>query len=254
VRRAIVLAVLASASIARADAVLPGGDELVLAPDEIATRITVEVELARGLRGTPTSVAPDLWLGLGSRLTVGIIHSNASLSRIDRASSFCFGHDDVYGCDRTYHNAGAEARYLLRDGSLAVAAHTRFLIRDVDPWKPAVTAGAAVRWSHGRWTLSSDPYLRIGIANTDRGNRTNVMLPLVAALRVIARTEVAVHTGYDSDVKVWHDGFHIPLALTARAIVTDHVELGVTGGFTSAFGPQDTLTRSTIWFWFAWNS
>ena len=34
--------------------------------------------------------------------------------------------------------------------SVDVAVRGRFLIHDVDPWKPAVTAGALIRWSRGR--------------------------------------------------------------------------------------------------------
>jgi hypothetical protein len=254
VRRTLALAIVVAARLARADAPLPGGDALVLDADEIAARVTIEYELAPRLAGKPTSFAPDVWFGVTRALTVGIIHSNASVSRIDRAASFCFHHHPIYGCVRTYHNAGLDARYALRGGSLAIAAHARLLLRDVDPYKPAVTLGTAALWSHGRLTLAADPYLRLGLFNTDRGNRTNLMLPLDVAVRVVARTELGLHTGYDSDIAVWRDGFHIPLGVYARAAVTSHVEVGALFGFTSALGPQDTLSRRLLWLWLGWNS
>jgi hypothetical protein len=250
----LVVAIVMTARLARADAPLPGGDALVLDVDEIAARVTIEYELAPRLTGQPTSFAPDVWFGITRSVTVGRIHSNASVSRIDRAASFCFHHDPIYGCDRTYHNAGLDVRYALRGGSLAVATHARALLRDVDPYKPALTLGAAALWSHGRITFATDPYLRVGLANTDRGNRTNLMLPFDLGVRVIARTELGLHTGYDSDLAVWRDGFHIPLGFYARAHVTSHVEAGALFGFTSALGPQDTLTRRLFWLWLGWNS
>lgn len=228
---------------------------LVLRDDQIQAVITTEIELAPRQFAKPWSLAPDVWFGATPRLTLGLIHSNASVSRIGRGASFCFEHT-IFGCQRTYRNAGLDVRYALRDdGSLAVAARGRFLIRDVDPaWKPAVTLGALVRWSRGRIALTSDPYLRIGLANTDLGNRAALFLPVVFSLNIVERVAVNLHTGYDSDLAVWHDGFHIPLALSTRGRITDTVEVGVLGGFTSAFGPQDTLTRATLWFWFGWRS
>jgi hypothetical protein len=227
----------------------------VLRDDQIHAVITTEIELAPRQFAKPWSLTPDVWFGVTPRLTLGLIHSNASVSRIGRGASFCFDHT-IQGCQRTYRNAGLDARYAIRDdGSLAVAAHARFLIRDVDPaWKPAVTLGALVRWSHGRMAVTSDPYLRVGLANTDLGNRTALFLPLVFSVNIIERVAVNLHTGYDTDLAVWHDGFHIPLALSTRAHITETMELGLLGGFTSAFGPQDTLTRATLWFWLGWRS
>jgi hypothetical protein len=216
--------------------------------------VTAEIELAPRLVARPVSFAPDLWFGVTSKLTVGVIHSNASVSRIDRAASFCFEHHRLYGCDRTYHNAGLDTRYEVRDGALRVAARARFLVRDVEPWKPAVTAGALLRWTRGRISLTSDPYLRFGLANTEHGNRTALYLPVAFGVSPHSRVELRIHTGYDSDLAVWSDGFHIPLALSARGQVTSSLELGMLGGFTSAAGPQDTLSRRTLWFWFGWRT
>ncbi len=242
----IVGTLLCSAAVARANPV-------VLDRDEIAATLTTEIELAPKQVAKPISFAPDVWLGVSSRLTVGIIHSNASLSRIARGASLCFRHT-TFGCDRTYHNSGVDARFLVREGEFAIAARARLLVRDVDPWRPAITAGALLHWSRGRFAVTSDPYLRIGLANIDAGNRTALFLPVVAGVRPTPPLELRVHTGYDSDVAVWHDGFHIPLALSARAAVTDALEIGALAGYTSAFGPQGTLTRKTLWLWLGWRS
>lgn len=228
-------------------------EPLVLRPDQIEAVLTTEIEVAPNQLAKPTSFAPDVWFGITPTLTIGLIHSNASVSRIGRGASLCFQHT-IYGCDRTYHNAGLDLRYALRDGPLAVAARGRFLLRDVDPYKPAITAGALLRWSRGRLALMGDPYLRIGIAHTDAGNRTTLFLPVSVSVRPVRRLAAALHTGYDSDLAVWTDGFHIPLALSVRGEVTDSIELGALYGFTSALGPQDTLTRSTLWFWLGWRS
>jgi hypothetical protein len=63
----------------------------------------VEIELAPRQVARPISFAPDVWIGVTSRLTAGLIWRNASVSRIARSASYCFDHT-VFGCDRTYHN------------------------------------------------------------------------------------------------------------------------------------------------------
>jgi hypothetical protein len=245
VRRAVLVVALLSTN-ARAN-------PLVLEQDQIQAVVTSEIELAPRSIAVPISFAPDVWLGVTPRLTVGLIHSNASISRIARAASFCFEHD-FYGCDRTYHNAGLDVRYAMQDGALAVAPRVRFLLRDVDPYKPALTAGALLRWQRGPLAITGDPYLRIGIANTDQGNRTALWLPVMLSVSPTSRLDLALHTGYDSDLAVWHDGFHIPLALSTRGRITDSIELGMLGGFTSALGPQDTTLRRQLWIWLGWRS
>jgi hypothetical protein len=247
VRASIVVTLLCSAATAA------HANPLVLERDQIEAVITSEVELAPHQVAKPISFAPDVWLGVTPRLTVGLIHSSASVSRITRGASFCFRHSMI-GCDRTYHNGGLDARYALRDGTLAVAVRARFLIRDVDPYKPAFTAGALLHWSRNRIALTADPYLRFGLANTDDGNRTALFVPIITSVRTFQRVELRVHTGYDADLAVWRDGFHIPLALSMRAPVSDSVELGLLGGYVSAFGPQGTLTRRTLWIWLGWRS
>lgn len=228
---------------------------LVLRDDQIHAVLATEIELAPRQFAKPWSLTPDVWFGVTPRLTLGLIHSNASVSRIGRGASFCFDHT-INGCQRTYRNAGLDVRYAISDrGSLAMAARGRLLLRDVDPaWKPAMTLGVLARWSRGRIALTSDPYLRVGLANTDLGNRTALFVPVVFSVNIVERVAVNVHTGYDTDLAVWHDGFHIPLALSTRGRITDTVELGLLGGFTSAFGPQDTLSRATLWFWLGWRS
>ena len=46
---------------------------------------------------------------------------------------------------RVRPGSAVDVRWSWREGPLAVAPRARLLLRDVDPWKPAVTAGALVR-------------------------------------------------------------------------------------------------------------
>jgi hypothetical protein len=135
-----------------------------------------------------------------------------------------------------YHGGGVEATW--RAGTW-LAPRARVLVRALDPGRPAVTLGAFAWWSRGRWSVTADPYVQLGLANTDRGNRSALWLPVTASVR-IARLSLDLRTGWNSDLAVITDGgWHVPGWLGARVAMTPHVELGAALGFYSAAGPQN---------------
>jgi hypothetical protein len=231
VHRAAVLAVLVSGP--------AHADDLVLAPGQVAASLSIEANLAPSNVGRPLSLAPDAWWGVAPRWTVGLIHSFTSLDRIEAGSSFCV-RNSTLGCDAVYHGSGVDVRWLAVSGDVAVAPRVRFLVRDLDPWKPALTLGALARWTAGRFSVTSDPYLELGLANRDQGNRSALVVPIFLAVEPVAWASVALHTGYDSDLIVWRDGWHVPVGGIAAVRPRDDVAIALEVGFTSLLGPQNT--------------
>ncbi|MGE5184337.1 MAG: hypothetical protein ACM31C_19845, partial [Acidobacteriota bacterium] len=182
---------------------------LVLAAGQLELDATAEVNLAAGQIAHPLSLAPDAWLGATSRWTVGIVHSDPAVDRIEPGATFCFT-TGVTGCSRFYRGSGVDVRWSARQGELAVAPRARLLLRDVDPWKPAVTLGALVRWTRGRWAVWSDPYLQLGLANVDAGNRHALFVPIGVSMQPGCRWAIDLRTGWDSDFAVITDGWYVP--------------------------------------------
>jgi hypothetical protein len=224
---------------------------LVLARGAFEAQLTIEMNLQLLQVGSPTSVAPDAWYGLTDRWTVGITHASASLDRIDASASICVVHLASV-CDRYYRGGAIEARWSWRTGSFAVAPRARLLLRDVDPVKPAFALGALVRWTRGRFALESDPYLRAGLANTDLGNRTFLMVPLYLLVQPTCRWLVGLHLGWESDLAIARDGSHGPLGLIVKARATDHVDVTLQGGFTSLVGVQNNIKQRAVMFSIGW--
>ncbi len=224
----------------------------MLARDQIETRLSLELNLSARLIGQPTSLAPDAWLGVTERWTLGVIHGSQSVDRIASGASFCVRQSESHAatlpgsCDRPYRGGGIDARWRWRDGALAVAPRARLLVRDVDPWKPAVTLGALARWTRGRTAITTDPYLRLGLANRDRGNRAALVLPLWLAVQPTCRWMVALHTGVDGDLAVWRDGWHVPLAFVVTARATSQLDLTVEAGFPQLLGPQNDYKQRAL--------
>jgi hypothetical protein len=217
---------------------------LVLAPGAVDLRLTAElaVEYRQAIR--PVSLAPDAWLGVSDRWTLGLVHSDASVDRIGTGASLCVGSSDH--CDHVYRGSGVDARYSALAGDFALAPRVRALIRDVGPFKPAVTLGALVRWTRGRFAITSDPYVRIPLANAALGNRSALVVPIWLAVQPAAGWLVAAHTGYDADFVVLRDGGHGPVSLVVTARVTAELELTVEAGWGQLLGPQHDAKTGTV--------
>jgi hypothetical protein len=222
-------------------AVRAHAEPLVLDRGEIYARLSIEANLQTLRIARPLSFAPDVYVGATDRLTVGLIHSDQSVDRIEAGASFCV-RELARSCDRAYHGSGLDVRWAWTD---AVVPRVRLLLRDVDPMKPAVTAGALLRWRRARFTVTADPYLRVGLANRAAGNRDALVLPIWLGVRVGA-VDLALHTGIGGDLAVWRDGWHVPIALVAETAPARAIVLGIEAGFPTALGPQNNGRATAI--------
>lgn len=225
---------------------------IVLDEGQLDAQLVADINLAPRQLGRSTSLAPDIWFGVLPALTVGVIHSLPSVDRFSPGATFCVVHQPLLGCESTYHGSGIDVRYGALRGDLAVAPRVRFLVRDLDPVKPAATLGALVRWTRGRFAIVGDPYLQLGLANADRGNRHALFVPVTFAVQPRARWELALRTGYNSDLAVWRDGWHVPIAFATRVAASDHVDAGIMLAFASLLGPQNTAKERALFFSVGW--
>jgi hypothetical protein len=251
VRRALVVGLLATAASAGAAPDDIVGRPLVLAPGEWQADLVIEINAAAGAIARPLSIAPDLWWGLTGDITLGLIHSDPSVDRIQPGASVCV-RSGLLSCDQPYHGSGAELAWRVREGDLAVAAVARLLVRDLEPWKPAATLGARARWRHGRLAVTSAPYLQIGLANTDLGNRAAVVVPVALAVQPVRRWALELATGWNADLAVWRDGWRVPVALGVRVRAHDQLDVAFDYGFTSLLGPLNTPKERVMFVTFAW--
>ena len=224
---------------------------LVLATGEIEGAVTLEVNLSKAATGVPLSLAPDVWVGITPRFTLGLVHSQRSVDQIGTGSSFCLRGTDL-ACDRIYEGSGLDARYSVLDGPLAVAPRVRLLLRDTDPVKPAVTLGTQARWTRGRFAITTDPYLRLGLANRDKGNRAALVVPLWFEIQPTCRWVVALHVGWDTDLAVIRDGWHVPVGLVVGVHPYKRLELGLEAGFPSLQGPQNEVKQRAMFVTAGW--
>ncbi len=174
---------------------------------------------------------------------MGLVTSDAALDLVDDGADLCIRPSLFFGC--TNHGTGIDARYAVNGRG---APRVRLLERSIEPGKPAVAFGALVRAvATRRFELVVDPYLQLGLANTDLGNASALVVPIFATVQLAAPVAATIETGYVTDLDVWQDGFHIPLSLTVTGRVVHHVEVAAQAGFTSVAGPQNNVKQREGW-------
>lgn len=222
------------------------GEPALRAPGAFDLRLSLELNLESDLVGRPTSLAPDVWWGVLPRWSIGVVHSDLSLGDAATTASFCVRETNVPPCDRHYRGSGLDVLYRALDGPLAISPRLRALLRDIDPWKPALAFGATVRWLHDRFSITVDPSLRVPLANGARGNRVAIDLPAWFAVEPAPGWQLALFTGYEADVVVLRDDGRIPVVLEAAARIAPAVGLGVEAGWPQLFGPQHDARHGSL--------
>lgn len=231
------------ARIAYADSDDLVGREVVLAPGELEGTATLAFDMKKRREWEQYALSPDLWFGVTRDLTLGVVHSARSISELDAKRPYC-----LKGCDPDYLG-GLDARYRVHR---FVAARVRFLARDTDPWKPAATLGALVRWHRGRFGIAADPYLRLGLANRDLGNRATLIVPVQLAVQPTCKWVAGLRLGYDSAIEVWRDGWRGQLGVFAGVHPIAPLEIFVEYGFRALFGPVHDGSERVLMFSVGW--
>jgi hypothetical protein len=227
---------------------------LVLDRGDAIARVAVELDLASGRFARPLAIAPEIWLGVAPRWMIGLIHANDSVDQIDARASLCFRGGDPLSCDHVYRGSGLDVRWRWREGALAIAPRARLLVRDIDPWKPAITLGALARWTRGRAAVTGDPYLRLGLANQSSGNQAALFVPIWFAVQPARGWELAVHTGYDAELAVLRDGAHGPFAWVVSTRATSQLDLRIEAGWAKLLGPQHDGRHGAVMIGAGWHS
>jgi len=226
---------------------------LVLGDGEVDLRLTVEIGVRPHNLGRPLSFAPDAWWGATPDWTVGVIHSDPSVDQIAAGATFCAHDASIPTCSHVYRGSGVDVRFGALAGPFALAPRARLLVRDIDPFKPALALGAVMRWTRGRFAIASDPYLRVPLANGELGNRTALSIPLWLAVQPTRGWMITAHTGFDTDVAVLRDGYHGPFGVGVTAIVTPEIDVALEVGWGRLFGPQYDVRTGAILLTAGWH-
>lgn len=219
---------------------------IVLDRGEAEGALTIETDLSSNAVGNQTSFAPDVWYGATGDLTIGIVHSANALSLVGAGDGVCLG-GLAHGCEQAYSNLGVDARWSLARGEWSAAARVRLVTRRWSPWLPSARIGALARWQRGRFAVTSDPQLQIGLDNTDRGNRAQLNVPLWLAVQPADHVAIYFRTGVSAELAVFGDAWGVPAVAGVRVAITPRIDVAAEGGFARAGGPLNESKLRVAW-------
>ncbi|HWU90673.1 MAG TPA: hypothetical protein VN253_25580 [Kofleriaceae bacterium] len=208
------------------------GERVVLPAKRLYARASLELDLSTGTAFDPVSLAPDVFYGVTSAFTVGLVHSSLGGTGLigQTGSSLCF----TGACDGVYHNFGLDGRYQFTTGKISAAASFGLYAKDLSPFTLSAKLGVVGRWRPkpaSKLAVDFAPSLFIGITQRDpavvgaAGNTEVFALPVTAVYAVKPRISVMAQTGLFLPFETAGDGFFVPLSLGGSYAVNKQISV-----------------------------
>ncbi len=165
----------------------------VLARGIFTTTLTAELDASKSTFADPTSLAPDLSVGVTDQVTLSVLHSTVGRTgfRGSAGAGLCL----TDACRATYDNVGGEAYVGLLDGTFSLAANGGVHATSFDRAHYAAKLGARMRLRAGSLSLVSVPSIAVAISKRD-DQPDRLFVPLNASLPVGGGVSVGVITGF----------------------------------------------------------
>jgi hypothetical protein len=201
----------------------------VLPEKQVYLQVFLPINLSTDAAFQPVSLAPDLWLGVKPKLTLGLTHSShASTGFFGGAGAgICFVGEDN-GCAEVLSNTALQVRYALPVKKLALAAEGGLVFRSYDPLAVALKVGVVGRWQRKALSVLFGLNLFAGLSERDTtGNKEILHVPITAMYALNDKAAVGVQTGIGLPFADTGDLYFVPLAVGGRYMVNRkiHVDL-----------------------------
>ncbi|MCB9561346.1 MAG: hypothetical protein H6708_13140 [Kofleriaceae bacterium] len=212
---------------------------LRLAPGMVEVRLAAELSLSAGAVGEPVAIAPDVWVGVNRRLTLGVTHSWAARGGLGAGRGLCLGATAEVadgGCPGRYDAVALDARFAipaLGDDTVGLVALDA---RRLSPATVALEVGVASRWRSGDLAVVVAPVLALGLARRDLGNQERVRVPVTVQWQAADRVALTLTTGFTSTADDLFGDLAIVVGAGAAVTVRDDLDLGVAAGLPRALG------------------
>ncbi len=183
--------------------------------------------LSKDAVGEPFSLAPDIYYGVDSKLSIGLTHDGLFPAA---GNGICLAGEDS-GCPKTYNNFGIDALYgVMLGGSFQLALHGGFVAPSIDEFVGGLKVGALGRLQAGNIAIILDPGLYLGIIKRDAdegGQAEHLSIPVWVQFQVNTQTVAFVSTGMQGNLDGFGDNYTIPLGIGATMAANNRIDFGV---------------------------
>ncbi|MBA3393818.1 MAG: hypothetical protein H0T89_14315 [Deltaproteobacteria bacterium] len=214
----------------------------VLAHGIFTTTVTAEIDASEGTFGDPTSLAPDLSLGITDEVTLSVLHS--TFGRTGFRGSAGAGLCVTDACGPTYDNAGAEAYVGMTDGTFALAANGGIHATSFDQAHYAAKLGARMRLRAGPLSLVTLPSIAVAISHRDEQS-DRLFVPINASVPVGGGVSVGVITGFKAPLDELAARYELAAGAFVQYVASPSVAFAASWVHGSLIGGEDALPAET---------
>lgn len=198
--------------------------------------------------GKPMALAPDAYVGVTRRLTLGLVHSGRALGRLGSGWGLCLTGRSGR-CDRVVSGTGLDGWYtFLRLRRFELAARSRlYAARYGEPLKLRMTLGLVGLVRVGPVALRFDPHVAVGLVNRELGNAHTLNVPIHLFVALGRYVAIYLRTGLRGMLRTFADHYAIPVGLGVLVRPNDRWRLGAQFVLRQILGAQNTYkTRDLL--------
>ncbi|MDB4953382.1 MAG: hypothetical protein JWO36_951 [Myxococcales bacterium] len=180
---------------------------------------TLELGMSSGRAAKPIAIAPDLWVGVSPRLTLGLVHSRYATTgfRGSAGGGLCVT-ATTGGCAKLYNNIGWEAWGAVLRGPLAFVAGGGLEAVNIDRRFYDVKIGFKARYLAGRVSVTTTPSVFIAMTKRNEAMTPNtdvLYVPVGLGVKLADHVTVALGSGIKGPVSGFAKTWQIPAGISA---------------------------------------
>lgn len=197
----------------------------------VAGGLSFELGVAKGSVLEPTSVAPDLAVGITDRFTLGLVSSGSALTgfRGSAGSGFCMTTPEQK-CPSPYTAGGVESLFALTRGSVALAANAGVIWSSFEPTvRTDLKLGFKLRLAKGKVFALLSPNVWLALddrLDPARPHEHQLWVPISFWVKPAARLALGLGTGVKGPLDHFNDRMSIPGGGLVQLAVDPRVSIG----------------------------
>lgn len=228
----------------------PRPPSLTLHRGAVSGAVSFELGVAKGRALAPTSIAPDLFVGITDRFTLGAVTSSSGLTgfRGSAGSGYCVTTPEE-GCPRAYTTGGVDGLFAVLRGSVQLAVNAGMIW---SAYKPTVhndlKLGFKLKLTEGRVFAMMTP--NVWLALDDRHDRAlphehQLFVPISFWVKPAAKLALGVASGVKGPLEGFKDRMSIPAGGLVQLAVDPHVSVGGSFVFGKVIGGSEVMNLGT---------
>lgn len=217
---------------------------ITLDQGRIQATVTSEVNVSDGRAGSPTSIAPDLAVGVTDDLTLSLLHSTFAMTgfRGGAGGGIC-----IADCEHTYDNVAGEALYGLTRGDVSSGILAGVVATSLDRGFVSAKVGGKLRARIDKVTIAAAPSVFLALSHRDdvMRNRDRVWLPVSATYQLFAPLSIGFATGMKAPLDDIAGGYEIAAGLVAQYTFSPQMLIGASWIHGKLLGGDQALPDGT---------